>query len=194
MDSPSEGACLSAQPARPPVGLRMFERQGFEATTVDEIAAAADVSPRTFFRYFPTKVDLLFADHEDLVTQLRDALARRSPDESVVGAVRRVSLSHLDRILAEPSLYLTRSRLEYASPVAHARSRLLDAEFEDVIAAAVAISREANPASDVHARLVARATWGAVRAARDVWVASDGRHDPRPMLEEAFDLLGRGVS
>lgn len=175
-------------------GLRLFDARGFEATTVEEIAATADVAPRTFFRYFPTKVDLLFADHEDQVALLRDALAERAPEASIVRAVRSVSLAYLDQILAEPSLYLTRSRLEYASPAAQARSRFLDAEFEDVIADAVAVTRGTDPASDVHARLVARATWGAVRAARDVWVASNGERDPRPLAEEAFDLLEQGIS
>lgn len=175
------------------VALRLFETRGFEETTVEEIAAAADVAPRTFFRYFPTKVDLLFADHQDLVELLRDGLAARSPDEPVVRAVRRVSLAYLDRILAEPALFLTRSRLAYASPAARARSRLLDADFEDVIAAAVAATRATDPASDLHARVVARATWGAARAARDVWVASNGEIDPRPLLEEAFDLVEQGI-
>lgn len=59
----------------------LFEQQGFAATTVDEIAAAADVAPRTFFRYFPTKETLLFADFDEVRRQMLDALEQRPEHE-----------------------------------------------------------------------------------------------------------------
>jgi AcrR family transcriptional regulator len=175
------------------VALRLFEKQGFENTTVEEIAAAADVAPRTFFRYFPTKVDVLFADHVDQVALLRETLATRSPDEPIVDAVRRATLEGVKRVAADPSLFLTRSRLAASVPAAHAHSRYLDADFEDVIAQAVAANRKTDPATDLRARVVARAAWSATRAARDIWLASGGKRDPRRLVNQAFALLEQGL-
>ena len=62
--------------------LRLFAERGFEATTVAEIAEAAEVSPRTFFTYFPAKEDVLFAGAQDRIERVRNALDRRAPDES----------------------------------------------------------------------------------------------------------------
>jgi AcrR family transcriptional regulator len=173
--------------------LQLFAERGFEETTVEEIAAAADVAPRTFFRYFPNKVDVLFGDHEELVTLLRDTLASRSPGEPVVRAVRRASLQALEGVVADPDLFLTRSRLVLSIPAAHARSRLLDADYEDVIAEAVAAERNTEAATDVAARIIARAAINATRAARDVWVSTHGARDPNDLVNEAFDVLEHGI-
>jgi AcrR family transcriptional regulator len=175
------------------VALRLFEKRGFDETTVEEVAAAANVAPRTFFRYFPTKVDVLFGDHAVLVALLRDTLADRAPGESAVAAVRRASLAALEHLEADPGLYLTRVQLIFRIPTAHARSRQLDADYENVIAEALAAELATDPATDVRARITARAAWGATRAAREVWAASGGRLDPRRLLEEAFESLEQGL-
>ncbi len=60
----------------------LFIDQGFEATTIHEIAERADVSPRTFFRYFPTKEALLFHDLEERLDKIRDWIEQRPPGES----------------------------------------------------------------------------------------------------------------
>jgi TetR/AcrR family transcriptional regulator, regulator of mycofactocin system len=174
------------------VALRLFGERGFDNTTVEEIAAAADVGPRTFFRYFPTKVDVLFGDHLEQVALLRDTLAVRPDGEPVLSAVRRATLEGVERVAADPAPFLTRSRLAASVPAAHAHSRFLDADYEEVIAQAVATTRDTDPATDLQARLVARTAWGATRAARDVWLASNAGHDPRILVNEAFDLIERG--
>src|ERR1700683_49526 len=66
--------------------LRLFREQGCQATTVEQIAAAAEVSPSTFFRYFPTKEDLVLQD--DMDTRLIAALERQPAELGPVAAVR----------------------------------------------------------------------------------------------------------
>ena len=174
------------------VALERFAAQGFDNTTVEEIAAAADVAPRTFFRYFPTKVDVLFADHPEELALIREILAARPPDEPVVDAVRRAVLKGIGKAVADPSRFLTRSRLVAAVPAAHAHSRYLDSKFEDAIAEAVAAEGR-GPATDLRARVIARASWGAACAARDLWVSSGDRADPSALVDQAFDLLQHGL-
>jgi TetR/AcrR family transcriptional regulator, regulator of mycofactocin system len=174
--------------------LRLFGERGFEGTTVESIAAAADIAPRTFFRYFPAKVDVLFADHDELVSLLRRTLTERRPGETLARAVRRATLVGVQRLLEDPSIYLTRSTLAESIPAASSRSRQLDADYEDVIAVAIAAERGVDPATDLHARVEARALWSASRAARQVWLATEGTADPRRLLNGAFDLVERGFA
>lgn len=174
------------------VALELFAAQGFDHTTVEEIAGAAEVAPRTFFRYFPTKVDVLFADHPEELSHIREALATRSADEGVVDAVRRAVLEEIGKAVADPSRFLTRSRLVAAVPAAHAHSRYLDSKFEDAIAEAVSRNRRGT-ATDLRARVIARASWGAACAARDLWVSSGGTSNPRRLVNQAFDLVQQGL-
>lgn len=68
--------------------LSRFQAQGVEATTAEQIAADAGVTLRTFYRHFPSKHDLLFADYDSGLQWFRGALAARPADESVVESVR----------------------------------------------------------------------------------------------------------
>ena len=66
--------------------LRLFREQGYQATTVEQIAAAAEVSPSTFFRYFPTKEDVVLND--DMDTRVLEALARQPAEMAPLPAIR----------------------------------------------------------------------------------------------------------
>src|ERR1700745_4535985 len=66
--------------------LRLFREQGYQATTVEQIAAAAELSPSTFFRYFPTKEDVVLQD--DMDTRMLEAFARQPADLSPISAIR----------------------------------------------------------------------------------------------------------
>src|SRR5215204_2082190 len=68
--------------------MDLFSLRGFDGTTVEEIAAACEVSPRTFFRYFPTKEDVLFADGEARRERLLAVIAERPIDEPAFGALQ----------------------------------------------------------------------------------------------------------
>jgi hypothetical protein len=101
-------------------------------------------------------------------------------------------LDGVAKAVDHPARFLARARLVAAVPAAHAHSRYLDSKFEDAIAEAVAADRGTAPESDLQARVIARAAWGAVCAARDIWVAGGARHDPGALVEQAFDLLEHG--
>jgi AcrR family transcriptional regulator len=116
--------------------LRLFEEKGYEETTVAEIAAAADVSPRTFFTYFPSKEDVLFADTEDRLGMARAALAERRPDDApadlLLRTVRCIVESETVAVDLARTLGPVRMRLALANPALQGRAlrRLFDAQRE----------------------------------------------------------------
>src|SRR5262245_60403879 len=68
--------------------LGLFSKKGFDATTVEDIAAAAHVSPRTFFRYFANKEEVLFHRKDEDLARLQAALGSRPPEETPLQAMR----------------------------------------------------------------------------------------------------------
>src|SRR5216684_3869976 len=77
--------------------LELFSEHGYQATTVADIAASADVSERTVFAYFLTKEDILFADHLALQEGLAEALAERARDASVLDVLREFVVENVSR-------------------------------------------------------------------------------------------------
>jgi MftR C-terminal domain len=69
----------------------------------------------------------------------------------------------------------------------------LDGDYENVIAEAFAAARNPDASTDLPARVAAGAAWSATCAARDVWLASNGERDPRKLVNDAFDLIERGL-
>jgi AcrR family transcriptional regulator len=104
--------------------LSLFEHQGYDATTVDQIAALAEVSQATFFRYFPTKEDVVLHDRYD---PLLIAAFRAQPRElSPLAALRRTLRSVMLESLPEAELALERQRAKLIFSVAAIRARALD--------------------------------------------------------------------
>ncbi len=143
--------------------LRLFQEQGYEATTVEQIAAAAEISPSTFFRYFPTKEDVVLYD--DFDPQLYAAFAAQPPELSPVQAMRR-ALNQLFASLpvAEIEQQWERGRLILSVP--ELRMRMLDQLAEAVqITAEMVAKRVGRDADEFGVRTYAGAMIGAMLAA-----------------------------
>ncbi|HEV8625348.1 MAG TPA: TetR family transcriptional regulator, partial [Acidimicrobiia bacterium] len=104
-------------------GLHLFATQGYDATTCEQIAAAAEVSPATFFRYFPTKEDVVLFDDYDVF--MRALLHNRPPGESPVVAVRR-SLAAAFGAWSSADIETIRTRLRLVLSVPALRARRED--------------------------------------------------------------------
>jgi AcrR family transcriptional regulator len=174
--------------------LRLFADRGFEATTVEEIAAAAGVSPRTFFRYYPTKVDVLFGDFEQRLASIRHALDERESDESLLRRIRRTVAGFADEFAAEPELFSNRARLVFSHPDILGQAHARFAAVELLVAGAAARELEADPELDVRPRILAAAVTAGVRTTALTWAARGGRGDPREIVEEVFDVLETGLA
>src|SRR5918994_6863200 len=83
--------------------LDLFESKGFDATTIDDIAAAAEVSPRTFFRYFESKLDVVMARNAPKEPTIGPLLAARPASEGPIEAMRQVMREELVAQVADPA-------------------------------------------------------------------------------------------
>jgi AcrR family transcriptional regulator len=123
--------------------LRLFRQRGYAATTVDQIAEAADVSPSTFFRYFPTKEDTVLQD--DLDEPMLHALRAQPPGVSIVQALRDAMRSVLAE-LPPDELAQERERVALVFSVPELRARTLDRFWETTRMFAQAVAeREGRP-------------------------------------------------
>jgi AcrR family transcriptional regulator len=109
--------------------LRLFREQGYHETTVEQIAEAAEVSPSTFFRYFPTKEDVVLFDATDPI--MLERFAEQPPDLSLVEALRR-SIREVYAGLSEEQMQRELERTELAMSVPELRAHAL-AMFADTI-------------------------------------------------------------
>jgi AcrR family transcriptional regulator len=172
--------------------LRLFASQGYAETTIDQIAQASDISPRTFFRYFPTKEDVVLWDEYDAV--IGELLAERPPAEPVGETLRAVIRAAVEGLYRhDPERLLARNKLLFSEPML--RSRFLGFAREGIahIGAAFAASRGLAP-DDPVLPVTVTALVDAVIWASDRWQASDGKADLLALVDEATDALVDGVA
>ena len=145
--------------------LRLFDANGYAATTVEQIAEAADVSPSTFFRYFPSKESLLLAD--DLDPLVLEAFKAQPPDLSPSQAIRRAYAATMAGLSPEQLEFEnTRQRLIFSIP--ELKAALYDEYYRTVNVMAEAIGhRIGRPAGDFEVRVFVGAMVGAMMAAYD---------------------------
>jgi AcrR family transcriptional regulator len=142
--------------------MDLFEERGFEGTTVADIAAAADIAPRTFFAYFPSKDDVVFYDFEETLEGLRSRLRDRDPGETAVDAIRAWVAAKVEGGDAHERHQACRRRLIRESEALAAHDRHLFGHFERALGEAVAEDLEAE-ADDIRVRMVAAAGGAAFR-------------------------------
>jgi AcrR family transcriptional regulator len=168
--------------------IALFERDGYAATTVERIAAAAGIAPRTFFRYFPTKEAVLFRDHAENVERFRRALAATPAGTAPVARIRTAMWeTQLPR--EESEVALVRARLMAEVPELRAYHGSLVEAYEAAAAEAL-LPPGADARATIEAHVVAGAIFGALRALDRV----HGREDAPPdtdLFLQAFAVLAR---
>jgi len=173
--------------------LALFTEKGFDAVTIDDIAAAADVSRRTFFRYFASKEDVILSDHPKRLGELQVALDRRPDDEPALTALRHAILSLADRFEEQRDHMLRRFRLVTTTPALEARSLCLQRNWETSVTAMLAERMGVDPAKDLRPGVVAATTMAAMRVATVNWLAGGGQGDLPAIVAASLDLLDGGL-
>jgi AcrR family transcriptional regulator len=175
--------------------FRLFAERGFPATTISDIAAAADIAPRTFFAYFPSKEDVVFAHFDAYEASLQQRLSERGPDETTFDALRAWIVALLEGTDGdEAERTATRDCLVRENEGLRAHERHLLSRFESLIAASVARDLGDRP-DDLGPRLVAAA---ALAALTSLEPADGKRHPPSSdevaLLDDAFAFLQGGIA
>lgn len=170
----------------------LFQDKGYEATTVAEIARAANVSRRTFFRYYSTKDALLFVEDSENLEHFRVLLGARENGDDDLAHIRRACLALAEGYMRDREQILARARIIESSPVLGKQERQQDMSWERAIAESLLSTRTPNqnsPLWERRARMLAGAVFGAVRAAMAAWQENGGRGDLPRMISEALDLF-----
>jgi AcrR family transcriptional regulator len=167
--------------------LRLFTTKGFQATTIEEVAAAADLAPRTFFRYFPSKEEVVFwADYQPTLAAF---VATRPDHEPALEALRRGIVDGLAAFYQQDrERLLERIRLAFRTPALHPRLRQQQAEWADGMAQILAQRLSARP-DDLEVRAVAAAVAAALFVAIEDWQAHDGQGDLGALIDRALDAV-----
>jgi AcrR family transcriptional regulator len=170
--------------------LHLFALNGYEATTTDDITELAGVSPRTFFRHFPTKESVLFFGEDDFALLVADRIAttsRRQADLEVLRSCFVELASHIAGLRQRVKLY---EKAVASSPLLRGRERDGDAAAARVVAAALARRRgKSTPDPDVE--LIAALGFLMMRRATRAWLRGPAGADLGAMIAAEFDRLHR---
>src|SRR6202012_6073138 len=200
----------TAQVAEPPVSLRerkelatrrllrraaldLVAQRGLTNVTVEDIAEAAEVSPRTFFNYFPSKEAVLFGGDPDRAAALRDGIVSEAPDKSALDALRLVlardsetMADELRSLGGDPGDWLRRMKAARTDPHVRAGHAAQMAMIERAIAEGLAARLGTDQETDPYPGLLAAAAVGVVRASMSFWAGSGGAVKLGHLIEQAF--------
>jgi AcrR family transcriptional regulator len=173
--------------------LGQFADRGFSAVTVEDICAEAEVSPRTFFRYFATKEHVLAAPVAAVLQALGESLGAQPDSVRPWTALRRALLDAADRVDAGAGQFLRAGQVIRDNPGALATSAEALMVWEQRMRSE--IQRRLGAGEDsLHPRLLLGTAMLAFRVALDRWTDENGTGSARAILEEALDAVTPGAT
>jgi AcrR family transcriptional regulator len=166
--------------------MALFLDRGFEATTLDDIAAAAEISRRSFFHYFASKEDVVFCWQEDSTAALIAALAARPAGESMLVAAENAIAAMVRQL--EPGEAIAMAQLKRDNPALQARDQVKYEKLERALAEALG-KRAGHKSEKLEARLIAMIATGAMRIGGELWVAEGARENPEALVKRTFAAI-----
>ncbi|MEU0394822.1 TetR family transcriptional regulator [Streptomyces sp. NPDC006208] len=182
--------------------LELFTTQGYEETTVDEIADAVEVSQRTFFRYFATKEEAAFAVQDlaesHFITALRERPAEEGPFEAMRGAVLGAwdTIGEAIEEIVPVDLYMRSYRMIESTPTLLATHLRRSAEVEETIAQLIAEREGLDVETDPRPRVAVAAFSGVMRVTGRLWGQGEdvGMESIRALTADYLDHLGAALA
>jgi mycofactocin system transcriptional regulator len=170
------------------VAMRLFTSHGFDATTVDDIAAAAGIGRRTFFRYFGSKNDVVWGRFDEGLAQLRASLATAPTDRRLTDVLRDAIVAFNALPPDQVPVHRQRMALILGVDSLQAHSTLMYAEWRQVVAEFVA-GRTGERSDDLLPRLAGHLLLGAAVTAYEQWLA-DRDTDLSRLLDQTVAQAG----
>ena len=168
--------------------LDLFEERGFDDVTVEEIAEAAMVSPRTFFRYFDTKAEVVFAYSPELIGRVEEEIATGAP---VLESIRRGFLDGADFVERNRELFVQQAKFVAHPRISGHRLELTARLGETILRG---LRRDYPGATETSCRLAATLLAAVYPAGLREWLDSNGDTDAREIFGRAFDTAERAVA
>jgi len=208
---------ITSPVAEPPVSLRerkklatrrllrraaldLVAERGLVNVTIEDIAEAADVSPRTFFNYFPSKEAALFGGDPDRAATLRQRIANEAPGEPPLTALRRVMAEDSEEIADElrslggdPGEWIRRLKVARTDPHVRAAHAAQMAMIERAITEGLADRLGTDLETDPYPWVLAAAAVGVVRASMGFWAGSGGSAQLTQLIDQGFQALADGL-
>lgn len=169
------------------IGLALFAENGYDETSVDDIARAAGIGRRTFFCYFPSKADLVWGDFDANCEALRRELAAAPADQPLMLAIQDAVIASNTIEPHSEEVHRQRTRLILQSPTVVASSINRYQQWRAVVEEFVG-ERMSLPPESLIPRTVAYGWMGLLLAAYEQWVSSDGL-DLADVVKESFDAV-----
>jgi mycofactocin system transcriptional regulator len=192
-ERPEPGQRLGRQPVTTVaelshIGLELFIRNGFDETTVEDIAEAAGIGRRTFFRYFPSKNDLPWGDFEGLVASMHDYLLALPREVPLRNAIRSAVIEFNRFPNVEDSYHRARMSLLLTNPTLVGHSTLRFADWRRAVAEFAAVRLGVAP-DDLLPQTIAWTYLAVSIAAYERWLRQEGS-SLVDLLTQAMDDLG----
>jgi len=169
------------------VAIRLFADRGFDRVTVEDIAAAANVSPSTFFRYFDSKAGAVFGLAPRRLAELSAAIETRPANTSVLDVGHDYWVSQVRGILADPDVFRAQQELaDRHAQIAGERSRVFDSGREIL---ANALRAESPKRAPIEVEMLASVIVSAVFTALRLWYEDGG--DLVEIFDDCWRLVGR---
>ena len=173
----------------------LFAEKGFEATTVADIAEAADIAPRTFFSYFPSKEDVVFSEFDEALASMRERFATRPADEGAIDAMRSWVEALICDVDHDDASKRAHRELIRENESLRNHDHALRARFQEALAEALR-DDFSGPAGDLRAEMVAAAASAAIATVTEdpEWAERIFGPDPMALIDEALSFVRGGIA
>jgi AcrR family transcriptional regulator len=184
---------LATRSALSEVALRLAVERGLDRVRVEDIAAEAEVSPRTFNNYFSSKEEAIVGSGMDRAAGMRAALRARPAGEPLWQAVSHTVINMFPGDEEPDRAWIVRVQLIKATPALMAERLKADAALERALAEVIAERTGTEAERDLYPRLAAAAIVAAVRAALDFWLDAPAATTLRSAVTSALQQVAAGL-